>query len=223
MPSVKGKLGEAKVSARLSFLPDNEYKVIDNIMIKYGGRSVQIDHIIVSVYGIFVIETKNYKGWIFGSENSEYWTKNMYGKKYKFFNPIKQNRSHINTLKRAMGFSEDKFISIVAFSANSDLKLNTTTPVVYIPNVNQEIKKYTEQKFNAADLDDIIEKILSFVDSETSNREHVRQIKDRVRRKDANIAAGVCPYCQSRLVERAGRYGSFIGCSNYPKCKFTKN
>ena len=52
---------------------------------------------VLSEYGIFVIETKNYSGWILGGEYSEEWTKNVYGKKYKFRNPLKQNYTHVNS------------------------------------------------------------------------------------------------------------------------------
>lgn len=70
----KGKRGEKHVAAFLSFLPKKEYKVINDLLLQTGGHSTQIDHVVISVYGIFVIETKYYKGWIYGGENSEYWT-----------------------------------------------------------------------------------------------------------------------------------------------------
>lgn len=81
-PRVKGKIGEFNVYSRLNFLNQAEYKILNNVLIyTKDGRSVQIDHIIVSVYGIFVIETKNYKGWIFGNENSENWMQVIYKEK----------------------------------------------------------------------------------------------------------------------------------------------
>ena len=72
---VRGWIGEKAVSIILKFLPD-EYTVFNNIYIEENGKSTQIDHVILSPYGIFVIETKNYSGWIYGSENAQYWTKN---------------------------------------------------------------------------------------------------------------------------------------------------
>lgn len=67
-----GKRGERNVSFNLHFLP-NEYHLFNDVYICFNDRSVQIDHIVVSKYGIFVIETKNIKGWIFGTDTSEYW------------------------------------------------------------------------------------------------------------------------------------------------------
>ena len=77
----KGKRGEKQVAVLLSLLPQKDYKVINDLLIQSGGHSAQIDHVVVSAYGIFVIETKYYKGWIYGGENSEYWTQNIYGHK----------------------------------------------------------------------------------------------------------------------------------------------
>lgn len=69
-----GGVGEKTTSSILLFLDKSKYKVINNVVLKSGDKTSQIDHIVISDYGIFVIETKNYKGWILGSENSEYWT-----------------------------------------------------------------------------------------------------------------------------------------------------
>ena len=81
-PQIKGWFGEKAVSSILAMLNKDEYKVINDVMLNTEHGTSQIDHIVLSLYGIFVIETKNYKGWITGSEFSEQWTKNMYGKKY---------------------------------------------------------------------------------------------------------------------------------------------
>ncbi len=93
----KGKISEKMVHHKLKQLPD-EYHVINNALFSSNGRSTQIDHIVVSPYGVFVIETKGYKGWIFGSENAEYWTQNIYGHKTQFYNPIRQNEGHVKFL-----------------------------------------------------------------------------------------------------------------------------
>ena len=70
-PKIKGAIGETKVNTRLNFL-GNEYTVFKDILIKSSnGLTSQIDELVLSEYGIFVIETKNYKGWIFGNEKSE--------------------------------------------------------------------------------------------------------------------------------------------------------
>ena len=134
----KGKYSEKLVHKKMLQLSD-EYTIFNNLLFESNGRSTQIDHIVVSPYGVFVIETKGYKGWILGGENSEYWTQVIFKSKHQFYNPIKQN------------------------------------------------------------------------------------VKDRQYRAKSLIRQGVCPQCGGQLVLRNGRYGSFYGCSNFPKCKFTLN
>ena len=75
-------------------LDSNIYRRFHNIIIPTNNGTTQIDHIIVSPFGLFVIETKNYKGWIFGSEKQSKWTQSLYGKKYTFQNPLRQNYKH---------------------------------------------------------------------------------------------------------------------------------
>lgn len=126
-PEVKGRRGENRVSATLKSLP-SEYKSIDNLVLKTKNGYTQIDHVVVSNYGIFVIETKNYKGWIFGSETKLYWKQVIYKNTYQFYNPIYQNQSHIKALRMHMpDLYRLPMISIVVFLDNCDLK-------VYAPN-----------------------------------------------------------------------------------------
>lgn len=93
----RGLIGERKVFSILKELPD-EYYIWNDIVLQRNGYSVQIDHIVISPYGIFVIETKNYKGWIYGNDDCDKWTKTYYGRKYHFNNPVKQNHSHVKAL-----------------------------------------------------------------------------------------------------------------------------
>jgi len=74
LPKIKGFFGEKSVAFQLSRLDPSKYKVINNIILQSGEKTTQIDHVVVSNYGIFVIETKNYNGWILGDEYADYWT-----------------------------------------------------------------------------------------------------------------------------------------------------
>lgn len=99
LPSVKGFFGEISIRILLKFLNKDKYLIINDVLIPTNnGTTAQIDHIVVSIYGIFVIETKNYNGWIFGSENSKNWTQVIYKTKNHFYNPIMQNKGHIKAL-----------------------------------------------------------------------------------------------------------------------------
>ena len=77
---IKGKIGEKTVSFILGKLGP-EYKPYNDVLIRNGDWTSQIDHIVISPFGIFVIETKNYKGWIYGGANQVQWTQNIWGKK----------------------------------------------------------------------------------------------------------------------------------------------
>ena len=77
--SSKGRIGEQRVAHILGRLPKDRYRIINNLLLRTSsGGTTQIDHVVISEYGIFVIETKFYKGWIYGGESSEYWTQNNY-------------------------------------------------------------------------------------------------------------------------------------------------
>ncbi|WP_164985350.1 nuclease-related domain-containing protein [Ammoniphilus sp. CFH 90114] len=99
-PKVKGYIGEKKVQRKLNSLDPNQYITINDIMIPTAeGKTSQIDHIVLSLYGIFVIETKNYQGWIFGKDQQQYWTQTIYKRKEKLFNPVWQNKGQIKALQ----------------------------------------------------------------------------------------------------------------------------
>lgn len=221
-PQIKGKWGEMEVANILSLLPEDEYKVINDVIIKNNGYTSQIDHIVVSIYGIFVIETKNYTGLITGYENSKNWVQNIYGNKYRLYNPIKQNKGHILALKNGLYIIEDNFIPIIAFSDNCLLNVKTKTSVIYISQIFDEIKKYTETKFDKTLIESIVERIKSInINSSEIRQQHVDEIENNLQRERDNLQYGICPKCGAMLVLRQGKYGKFYGCSNYPKCHYT--
>src|SRR5690606_32555919 len=116
-PIIKGHLGEKSTANILARLDRSKYSVINNLVLQTRGRTSQIDHVVVSDFGIFVIETKNYKGWIFGGDEAEYWTQVLYKYKQQFYNPIRQNRGHVLALKHHLRtFPNITYIPIVVFS-----------------------------------------------------------------------------------------------------------
>lgn len=220
---IKGLIGELSTGAILSTLPKEEYYVLNNIMISSERGTAQIDHIVVSVYGIFVIETKNYKGWITGGEFSDKWTKNVYGKKYQFQNPLKQNYGHVKALEKLLDIPEDKFIPIVVFAPRADIKFETKAPVIYTTDLKRRIFSYGERKIDVCAIPEIITGIENGnIKSKDARKEHVRKIKKEISHREDDINHNICPRCGEKLVKRTGRYGDFMGCSNYPKCRFTE-
>ena len=154
-PQIRGAKGERRVADILRRLPEDEYKVLNNLLVQSRFGTTQIDHVVVSVHGIFVVETKNYSGWIMGSEHGEEWTKNMYGHKYSFRNPLKQNMAHIRALQEILNLSRDKFISIVVFSPHSTIKVNTSQNVIYTSDLLRVIRQYHSMIFSNQELEQI--------------------------------------------------------------------
>lgn len=222
MPQIKGFFGEKSVTFFLSKLDPEKYKVINNIMLRVEGRTSQIDHVVVSSYGIFAIETKNYQGWILGNEFDDYWTQVIYKRKEKLHNPIKQNYGHIQALKEVLNeYVDVNFISIVAFTTKADLKVKADTDVVYTVNLPETIRKYYNETISDSVKEQIYEKLLSLnIDTKENRKAHVQAIHNNLVDKYKKVDANACPKCGGELVLRNGKYGQFKGCSNYPKCKF---
>lgn len=219
--SILGKIGENRVAVILERL-SSKYYIFNDVYLLINGKTVQIDHLVISVYGIFVIETKNYSGWIYGNDSSEYWIENKYGKKYQFYNPLKQNYSHIICLKKLLGFEDKYFIPIVVFSGEAELKIRTKELVVYLEELEDVILRYNTPIFSELTVGIIQKKILkSLIKDERIEEFHSRKIRENLWEKDRKINKKICPKCGGKLVECNGRYGKFIGCNNYPKCKFT--
>lgn len=221
---IKGVVGEKKVSLILYYLDKSKYKVINNIVLKIGQRTTQIDHIVISDFGIFVIETKNYKGWIVGNENSEYWTQVIFKRKEKLYNPIRQNLGHIIALKFLLReYTTVEYKSIIVFPRNADIKVNTFTEVIYSHQLLKTIKSHTERNLTEADKEDIYQKInTSNLVKTYDSRNHINSIKQNIKKREGAIAKNKCPQCGGDLIIRIGKFGKFLGCISFPRCKFSQ-
>lgn len=226
MPAIKGRIGEKSVSLTLSALPKDEYIILNDLMLRNGNSTTQIDHIVISVYGIFVIETKNYKGWIFGNSNRDYWTQNIWGNKYSFYNPIFQNQSHIRFLKKKFDIIREKEIylyPIVVFLHASKLHLSGDCECVLWRNeLNTFIKSHRQ---NVLTFDECASIASSLVNNNITNQkeraEHKANVNTAKLYHDNFIHNRCCPLCGGKLIHRTGKYGNFYGCSNYPECRYT--
>ncbi len=123
----KGKLGEYMTYKYLRSAEENGAKFLFNIYIPKGeNETTEIDVLMIHTKGLFVFESKNYSGWIFGSENQKNWYQTLpqgRGRSHKesFYNPIMQNRTHIKHLKALVG--EDILTySVIVFSERCTLK-----------------------------------------------------------------------------------------------------
>lgn len=193
--------------------------VLKNVYVPTSNKTTEIDMLMIHEKGIFVIESKNYSGWIFGDYNQLNWTQSFpNGEKHKFYNPIKQNRTHIKALAEYLGKPMSEFMSYIVFSERCTLKKvpPDTSDVIIVrrPHMLNRLRsqlngmsvKYTHDEIVA-----MKDKLTNLTNKSTAEKkQHIENIKTK------------CPSCGSDLVKRNGKYGAFWGCSAYPKCKFTR-
>lgn len=214
-PETRGKRGEKKVKRVIGKTIENEQYVINDLIVINDNKTSQIDHIVINSRGIFVIETKNYSGEIYGSENQREWTQVLaYGNiKNKLYNPLKQNATHVYNVKRIVG--NLPVHSLIVFVQNNTYHIgaNNVIPLSALRSVLQ----HGENVLTVKQMKNAYEALLSSR-IEITTQEHIQNIREQQR----NLERGICPRCGGDLVLRNGKYGEFWGCSNYPKCKFIK-
>lgn len=223
LPAVKGFCGEAlvRLASRLRLSKDI-YRSFHNVTLQTPDGTTQIDHVIVSPFGIFVIETKNMKGWIFGGEQAAQWTQNIFGKSYKFQNPLRQNYKHVKALEATLDVSPDVIHSIVVFSGECVFKTAMPANVVQGGGFVRFIKSFQYQVFS----DDQVKEMSGLIETGrlpptlATRRQHSSNLQTR----QDPAAERACARCGSRMVIRIAKSGrnaggKFWGCSSYPRCK----
>jgi restriction system protein len=119
--------------------------LLNNITLPSLDGTTQIDHILVSTKGVFVIETKQYSGWIFGDEKSKQWTQVLYRVKSKFQNPIHQNFKHVKTIQEQLNFlPKEQVHSVVVFVGDAEFKTQVPKNVVHLPDLVSYIRNFNE-------------------------------------------------------------------------------
>jgi restriction system protein len=220
---IRGWWGEAQGSLAHLFLDSDTYVSLNNVTIPAPNGMTQIDHIVVSRFGIFVIEAKNMKGWIFGNEKDHQWTQSIFGKKYRFQNPLHQNYRHTRALSQFLGIEHEKIYSVVMFWG--DCKFKSAMP----PNVLRDgylhyFKSKTQILFSDAEVRELVSAIKNGRLPQTwgTGRQHVTELRERF------SSTTICPKCGSNLVVRTAKSGAnvgsqFYGCSRFPACRYTAN
>lgn len=221
-PKFRGFMGEFWVKQELRKLPKEKYLVLNDIMIKQNDSTHQIDHLIISQFGIFVVEMKNYYGKILGNEHKNKWIQCLGKNKSYFLNPIHQNYGHVKSLEELLNLDSKYFIPIVCFSNQAKLKIETKSCVVPLDYLVTTIKSYQNCILDN-DFQEIYNKILELnVTNKSERKNHVKNIRNKINEDNRKANNMICPKCGSHLVVRNSKYGSFIGCSNYLKCKFMR-
>ena len=195
-PWFKGFVGEmlVHISAKIH-LNKEKYHVLRNVILPTADGTTQIDHIIVSEYGVFVIETKNMKGWIFGGAHQRQWTQKIFKYTKIFQNPLYQNYKHVETLKSILGLNDQQLFSVVVFVGSSTFKTDMPENVVSGPRLIKFIKSKDDQVILNADVQMILSKIEAerLVSSRETTKAHINHVRQIIEVKQNNVC---CPKCR---------------------------
>ena len=221
--------GEDRVVNKLESLrrSSEEYQLFNNTILKTPDGTTQIDHIVISPYGVFVIETKDFKGWLFGDEHQKRWTQSLIGPryssvKYQFQNPIHQNYKHVKAVQNFLGINPKAIFNVVVFTGNSEFKTKMPENVMRLYNLLPYISSHTEKFFNSKKTKELAQKLRDYAgNASVSEEDHMKNLVQ-------NRNHPLCPKCGKPMVLRTARTGpgagsEFWGCPNFPSCRVTKN
>ena len=220
----KGKAGEQRVIKKLSKLVKqfDEAKVFNNAILETPDGSTQIDHLILSTRGIFVIETKNMSGWIFGGDSQKQWTQTIFSKKTKFQNPIHQNYKHVKAVQSLLAADLGIIFNVVVFVGEAEFKTDLPENVVKLKGLLPYIRSFKQHLLRPEDVQKYASQVQRAIsDNSISEKQHIKNVKNS--RKNP-----LCPKCGSPMVLRTALRGDnigthFWGCPNFPSCKGIKN
>lgn len=233
---LKGREGERHVARLLRRLPPEEYIVLNDLMLPdKDGSTTQVDHVVISRAGIFLIETKNYSGWIFGDANGKEWTQCLLSysgsEKFHFQNPIRQNWRHIYVMAEALKLPRTFFKNVVAFGEEAMFKTYMPENVLYFNDLICYITSFQECYFNLGQMQNLEQRLLA-IDAGVSEEARNNHVVNLRRRHEVVLQSVVsqedvpkCPRCGSSMVLRHRRSdgAAFYGCSQYPNCRGTVN
>ena len=172
LPGTKGWAGERAVRTILKTLPKDRYIVLNDV--KFYGRekenkgpgrnkgkrwSCQIDHLVISPYGFFCIETKNYLGRISGNYRDKYLQRRVLGMKYQTYSPIYQNYRHLQRLVETFPLIKSHLKdlhSIICFMPGGNPKIygKGAATICKARNLKKEVMRY---QTNVISIDEYIE------------------------------------------------------------------
>lgn len=183
LPYWIGRRGEKFVTKKLFQLNPSHYKVLSDLLLPSEGNlsATQIDHVVVSNYGIFCIETKAYQGWIFGNAKQEYWTQVIFKYKERFYNPLRQNYAHVKAIEELIKsrYPRTQIVSLVAFPDADKLKISGTTSVGYTYDIIRKILSFHTAIYSDAERDEICGILLSAnIQDKELRKLHNKNIRD---------------------------------------------
>lgn len=178
----KGKMGERAVKKLMArHLDPSVYREFSDVTLHTEDGTTQIDHIYVSPFGILVIETKNMRGWIFGSRNQAQWTQTIYRNKFRFQNPLRQNYKHIKALESLLGLPQRVFKTLVVFTGDCTFKTEMPDEVRTRSDLIEYIRSIDVRILSETQVAEVCETIKTqrVAPSHRSHRDHVKNLRRR--------------------------------------------
>lgn len=260
----KGREGERIVAKELSRLKKSENIVLNDLLLPTpNDKTAQIDHLLVSTHGIFVIETKSLAGRIVGYEHAQYWQQHLSQQSRQIYNPLLQNQRHVRVVRKILpDISENDFVSMIVFTEawrldikaddiieprkfrsdrrirrtfipeerrrkhwwnffGKEVRLDETQIITHLDGMCREIKR-REKIIAPSALPEIARHLLQLnTQSRENQRNHTEYAKETSESIRRDIRKGICPRCGGKLVVKKVKNSEFVGCSNYPDCRFT--
>jgi len=170
-----------------SSLGPPDYHLLNHITLRMSDGTTQVDHILVSRFGVFVIETKDYKGWIFANPNKATWTQVLYRRKFKFQNPIFQNARHVRAVHDRLDFLPPSAIhSIVVFTDDAEFKTDIPKGVIVMSGLIDYLRGHTDEVMSLNRVQFCVGRIETarLAISGQSDVEHVESLRRRHDRED---------------------------------------
>jgi len=178
---LRQNIGEALVASKLSNL-NGLHVLFNNVTLPTENGTTQIDHILVTEAGLFIIETKHYAGWIFGSPRDEYWMQTIYRKKSRFRNPQHQNYGHLKTVQALFKLPESAFIGLVVFTGSAELKTDLGPNTILLDQllgfIEQRREKFLDERQMAYVVGRIEMKRLSR--SRETDEYHLNYVREKI-------------------------------------------
>ena len=232
-----GSGGEGRVARRLAKLPQEDYQTVNDIMLPtVDGETTQVDHVVVSRYGIFVIETKDYNGWIFGGENQRIWTQSFKGErwsgpqKFHFQNPIRQNWRHIYAMADCLELPCRYFFNVVVFCGEGEFMTEMPGNVMYSVDLCAYIRSFGMPILSDAKVEQVLARLVKIDAGISDEVRHAHVSRLHATHDPVLLAVACergelrCPKCGAKMVlrHRKSDGAAFYGCSRYPQCRGTR-
>lgn len=222
-PRVKGAAGERRVRRTLERVLDPaDFEVFHDVTLPVQGGTTQLDHVVLSRFGAFVIETKNMSGWIFGTEDQARWTQVRGRRKFSFQNPLRQNHGHVKAVQAMLLLEPHQVHSVIAFVGDARPKTSMPDCVVWgtralakwiaaprLPVISQDKLETLASRLAEARLEP----------GWKTHTNHVRHVNATLAARSPNGHG--CPRCGAKMIKRKARKTGelFLGCARYPDCR----